>query len=327
MDEIYLSGVSERDRPWDKHRWHCELVAGLYRNKSEFFCYANRMHDCSRLLDFILKSDDAGEVKLKLQTAWFCRVRHCPVCQWRRSLMWRARFYNAVPKLVQAHPTHKFIFLTLTVRNCDLKELRSTIQFMIKSWERLSKLKEFPALGYVRSLEITRSRSDQAHPHFHCLLMVPGSYFSHGYLSQAKWTHLWQRSMRLDYVPIVNVQSVRSKRGQVGYLAAIQAAMVETLKYSVKPDDLVLGVNLDENKNLVPSNQANQVNAEWLHELTRQLYKLRSTSVAGILRQFICDSDPQDLIHPEHQELDPVLDDDIHLFFSWREKVKRYARN
>ncbi|WP_170869787.1 protein rep, partial [Shigella sonnei] len=27
--------------------------------------------------------------RLRLREAHFCRVRHCPVCQWRRSLMWQ----------------------------------------------------------------------------------------------------------------------------------------------------------------------------------------------------------------------------------------------
>jgi plasmid rolling circle replication initiator protein Rep len=326
-NEIYLSDLSERDRPWDGHRWDCELVAGLYGQNEEFRRYAERMAGCSQFLDFILKSDDLGEIKLKLQEVWFCRVRHCPVCQWRRSLMWRARFYNAVPKIIQAYPSHRFIFLTLTVRNCDLKDLRSTVNLMVESWKRLTKLKDFPALGYVRSLEITRSRLNQAHPHFHCLLMVPGSYFkSRDYLSQVRWTELWQRSMRLDYPPRVDIRSVRSKTGETGGITALQAAIVETLKYSVKPSDLVAGVRLDQAKNLIPDSHVNQSETEWLYELTRQLHKLRATSVGGILRQFVSDSDPEDLIHPEGQELEPVLDDDIHLLFSWREQVKRYAK-
>jgi hypothetical protein len=208
-----------------------------------------------------------------------------------------------------------------------LKDLRSTVNLMVESWKRLTKLKDFPALGYVRSLEITRSRLNQAHPHFHCLLMVPGSYFkSRDYLSQVRWTELWQRSMRLDYPPRVDIRSVRSKTGETGGITALQAAIVETLKYSVKPSDLVAGVRLDQAKNLIPDSHVNQSETEWLYELTRQLHKLRATSVGGILRQFVSDSDPEDLIHPEGQELEPVLDDDIHLLFSWREQVKRYAK-
>jgi hypothetical protein len=29
-----------------------------------------------------------------LSASRFCRVRTCPVCQWRRSLMWKAKAYQ-----------------------------------------------------------------------------------------------------------------------------------------------------------------------------------------------------------------------------------------
>ena len=35
--------------------------------------------------------------------------------------------------------------------------------------------------------------------------MVPPSYFSHGYLSHAKWVALWQQSLRVDYQPVIHV--------------------------------------------------------------------------------------------------------------------------
>lgn len=361
-NEIYLSDVSERDRPWDVHRWQAELVADLYRASannegdtgsytgyqsseavSSSVRYAERMEKCSRCLEFALKSDDLGEIKFKLQTAEFCRVRYCPTCQWRRSLMWRARFLEAVPKILEAYPKHSFIFLTLTVRNCELAELRETVQLMNKAWGRLSDLKEFPAKGFVRSLEVTRnSEADQAHPHFHALLMVPDSYFKKTYLSQKRWRELWQRSLRIDYDPWINVKKVRPDfkgtpakfyDGDTQFISGgaetvgLHKALCETLKYSVKPGDLIGGSIVGPDFNL-RADPRNEVNAAWLVELTKQMHNLRATTVGGVFRQFLKEEEPEDLIHPDGQADDEDLqEEDIRLFFGWRSRVKRYAQN
>jgi hypothetical protein len=47
------------------------------------------------------------KVKLKLKNAYFCRVRFCPVCQWRRSLRWQAKVYQALPQLRRDYPDTK----------------------------------------------------------------------------------------------------------------------------------------------------------------------------------------------------------------------------
>ena len=72
-----------------------------------------------------------------LKQAIFCRCRHCTTCQWRRSLLWKAMMYQTYDKLREQYPTHRFVFLTLTVKNCEIGELRSTLQHMNKSWQRL----------------------------------------------------------------------------------------------------------------------------------------------------------------------------------------------
>ncbi len=329
--DVYLSDVSDRDRPWDKHAHQRELVSSLYRlstdEDSDFWRYADRMNDCSQLLDFIVKSNDAGEFKLKLQTARFCRVRHCPVCQWRKSMMWRGRFINTIPKILKNHPNHRFIFLTLTIKSPELEELRSTITQMNKGWERLVKLKKFPAEGFVKSLEVTRGKDDRPHPHFHALLMVPNSYFAgRSYMSQSCWQKLWQNSLRIDYSPQVDVRCVRDKKGSTFGLEAIKAGVLETLKYSVKPGDLTGEADEDESGDLV-NNTRNWFNSTWLLELTRQMHNVRAISIGGVLKKYFSEDDPEDLIHPEGQELDEILEDDLHLFFGWRSSVKKYALN
>ncbi|MFZ5063913.1 protein rep, partial [Escherichia coli] len=77
---------------------------------------------------------------------------HCPVCQWRRSLMWQARFYQSLPSIQQEQPKARWLFLTLTVRNCKVSELGDTLTAMNSAWNRLRLRKEFkPVLGWVRT--------------------------------------------------------------------------------------------------------------------------------------------------------------------------------
>lgn len=303
---LYLSDLSPTDKPWDKHRKHAAIVQTLY-DRSELATYANRIRECSQRLCFALEPQDTGEMKLRLRTARFCRVRHCPVCQWRRSLVWRARFLKAVPNVLQDHPNANWLFLTLTVRNCALEELRATVEEMNKAFGRMVKRKQFPALGYVRSLEVTRGRDGSAHPHFHILMVVRPSYFKgQTYLSQETWTELWKSCLRIDYTPIVNIKAVKPKHKDNDN--GIQIAILETLKYGVKESDLI-------------------ADSQWLEELTKQLHKTRAVSVSGLLKQYISEEEPEDLINTDEEGIDEsVTEEEQQLWFGWREMVSRYIR-
>lgn len=305
-DEIQLCEVSPRDKPWDLHRANSDRVRDLY-DSTDLQRYADRLKECSKWLEFAPITTDEGSLGIKLQSARFCRVRQCPVCQWRRSLMWRARFIQAVPRILESHPKARFIFLTLTVQNCELTDLRATLQAMNKAWQRLCERKQFPALGWVKSVEVTRSVDGTAHPHFHALLMVEESYFKKGYLSQATWTELWQKSLRADYTPIVNVKTVKPRPGHEGDLAAaVVAGVLETLKYGVKESDLT-------------SDRA------WLVELTRQLHKTRAVAVGGVMKTFIQEEEPEDLINSDDDSELNELDEFSRLYFGWRERIERYV--
>jgi len=310
-DSEYLSDLSPKDKPWDSHRAIADTVQNLYRS-ARLDKYADRIQTCGKLLEFALRSDDQGDVSFKLHSAHFCRVRHCPVCQWRRSMKWQAKMFSAMPEITQAYPTHRWIFVTFTVRNCDLVDLRAVVDDMNKAFKRLSQLKAFPAIGWIKSLEVTRNAdTGQAHPHFHCLMLVDSKYFGgRNYIKQEEWRSLWQRCLRVDYLPVVNVKAVKPKKNKItDELDDIGQAIVETLKYSVKEEDLVA----DE---------------DWLVELTTQLHKTRAIAIGGVLKNFLKDeSDNDDLIHIEEKEEEPEIEENkINIFFGWREVIKRYRK-
>ncbi len=208
-NKVYLSEISPEDKPWDKHRRHADITESYYSG-SDFDKYAERMSFCSLLLEFGFNTTQDDTLKLKLWSAKFCRVRLCPVCQCRRSYRWKAKMYNVLPQIVEKYPTHRWLFLTITQRHVPITELRQTLVEMNKGFHRLIKRKSFPAVGWMRSTEVTRSENGYAHQHYHCLLMVPTAYFGRSYLNQEKWSALWRDVMRLDYDPIIDIRAVRA---------------------------------------------------------------------------------------------------------------------
>jgi len=308
---VFLSDLSDRDKKFDYFRTAADAIAALFA-ESEYESYCQRISDCAFLLDFAFDLEGpAGQQKLKLRGARFCRAPRCPICQWRRALMWRAKFFRLLPCLLLDNPKIRFLFLTLTVRNCPLQDLRTTISQMNAAWHRLIKRKDFGAVGFIKSLEITRKPDGCCHPHFHSLLVVPPSYFSHRYVNQREWAQLWKESLRIDYDPRIDIRIIRSKPNCDN---PIFAGILETLKYSVKPGDLVGFGNREQDK-------------FWLCEFTKQIYKLKLINTGGIFKKYLqeLEEEPEDLIHSGDICDADMQDSVMHIYFKWEPRLKKYV--
>ena len=295
-DDIYLSVISPEDKPWNKHRKYADIVESYYSG-SDFDKYAEKMSFCSLLLEFGFSTTEDNLLKLKLWSAKFCRLRHCPVCQWRRSLRWKAKMYNVLPQIVEKYPTYRWLFLTITQENVPMTELRQTLVEMNKGWQRLIKRKAFSAVGWMRSTEVTRSKNGYAHQHFHCLLLVKPEYFTTWYMEQQEWTQLWRDVMRLNYDPIIDIRAVDEGNTP-------NALVPELAKYITKESDLA-------------------ANREWFLELTKQLHGMRAIATGGILKEYLRDmpEEPEDLIGSDGDGMD---EDFGRLLFGWRRQEKKY---
>jgi plasmid rolling circle replication initiator protein Rep len=300
---IQFNKVDERltpdnlqDTPWDKHRRYADRVMSHYAG-SKFDRYAERISLCSQLLEFDLKAVDGDAMRLQLKSARFCRLRHCPVCQWRRSLMWKAKAYQVLPKVIQQYPTHRWLFMTLTQKNIHITELRKTLTEMNKSFKRMVGRKIFPAIGWLKATEVTRGKYETAHPHFHCLLMVPASYFSHGYIKQSTWVELWRDCLRLDYNPVMDIRAVKKDLNP-------SVLIPELLKYCTKESDMV-------------------ADREWFLELTQQLHNMRAISTGGVLKEYLRELESEQI---ESVEIDAnrVGEECGQLLFGWRHSDNKY---
>jgi hypothetical protein len=216
--------------------------------------------------------------------------------------MWQARFLQTLPSIEAAHPSARWLFLTLTVRNCAISELRAQIRSMNEAWNRLRLRQEFGAVqGWIRTTEVTRGRDGSAHPHFHVLMMVkPGYFAGKNYVTQSRWADLWRECARLDYQPIVDIRTVKPKPGSTE--SPLRRAVAETLKYAVKPEDM---------------------QGDWLLELTRQVHRLRFIASGGVLRDVLREADESDedlMLAEDGEGGEPTL------FFDWRREIRRYAK-
>ena len=296
----FLESLSEKDKPWDKHRRNADIISNYYR-LGGMDSHADRVAFCSQFLEFkVVPSKVVGQQKLKLASAKFCRVRHCPICQWRRSLRWKAKAYENLPKVVADYPNGRWIFLTLTMKNCQLTDLRDTLSHLNQSFRRLSQLKAFPGIGWVKSVEVTRGRDGKsAHPHLHCLILLKDSYYKEDYLSKSDWIALWKQSLRVDYCPVLDVKAIRAESSPVGLIA-------EVLKYQCKESDLV-------------------ASPEWFLEYVNQVHGTRAVGVGGVLREYFreLEEEPDDLVGYDEQSMEET--ESPSLYFRWNRAIKKYV--
>jgi len=215
-------------------------------------------------------------------------------------MLWRAKFFQTLPTIEAMHPNAHWLFLTLTVKNPQISDLKETLQHMTQSWRRLIARKSFKSavLGYVRTTEVTLGQDGTAHPHYHVMLLVKPSYFGKNYITQSAWSMLWQDALDVDYVPITHVKKIKGD---------LTKGIIETLKYSTKPSDML-------------------TDPAWFLELTKQTHKMRFVATGGVLKDVFKDDDSatdQDLVTVGDKDENPD-DDGRRIIFGFNRVELRY---
>lgn len=237
-----------KERPWKKHKSNSLLLSESFARLSKEK-KAENVANCGSMLKFNVCPE--GHEK-RLSWANFCRVRLCPMCSWRRSLLVAHQLKLVAHEANKRQPL-RWLFLTLTIKNCYGEDLFETISHLMNSWQRLTQRKPFKnaVVGWFRAFEITRNQLDDTyHPHFHVLLGVQPSYFRNKekYLSHADWVGLWRKSLQVDYQPVVDVRTVKNKRNPEKEQKILAdkgielagSAVAEMAKYSTKAEDFLV---------------------------------------------------------------------------------------
>ena len=223
---------------------------------------------CGSMLQFLKERNLVSEeIRRRLVKGNFCKYRFCPMCQWRMARKVCREVLGRLRTIDEQHNGVALLFLTLTIKNEPLTELNSTVKLLSKAFYRMQQLKQYKdaVLGSIRAIEFLGDNTEagECHPHFHCLLVVNKSYFkSRDYINFEEWTNLWQRSLRVNYRPVINVQRVKPK----GKMSAIVAAALEVVKYSVTSSDL------------------EKLTREDFQELDRQTRNIRQYNYSGELK-------------------------------------------
>jgi len=193
------------------------------------------------------------------------------------------------------------LFWTLTTKNVqDGTELKKELSRMSEGFNRLIKYKKINKnlLGFFRATEVTVNKQDGSYnQHMHVLVFVKSTYFANkeNYITQDELSELWQKSMKLDYKPVVYIQVVKPKQRTNKQENALLAAAKETAKYPVKSTDYLTD---DEQENL-----------RVVQDLETGLHGKRLVSYGGIFKEIRKELKLKDIEEAELITTDSVDED------------------
>lgn len=297
--------------------------------------HAMRQATCGTWLKYAVTP---GTLEMALNKANWCKLRSCPICNKIKSIKRRIKVFTGLSNLHDQHPDLRFAFLTLTVKNCHQSELRSTVQLMEKSWIRFYRSQDFPAIGFIKSLEVTRAKDcfygghylgrlgaksiktwktelqkvtdwkesrwkeyfcEECHPHFHVLLTLPETYRP----ESSTWLTQPQWASLWGWAMKINykpVVDIRSCYAKDDH--SLGGAIFEATKYTFKPLDMI--------DRLAPF-------------LFRQLHGLKLNSIGGILRNYI-NEDTLSRIDTQMSSGDEYRQSGLPLEYKWSNEDGRY---
>lgn len=276
---------------------------------------AERCEKCSKIVVWSHQRHiETGEERLKIKKKSSCHVRFCACCCWDRQRK-LSKIVHEVLTMLLDEMKLRYLFVTFTIKNPEIKDLRQSVAEMQKGFERMVKTQKWQKsiLGYCRVLEITKpkkaTQQGKIHPHFHVLLAVKPSYFSGGnYLSTKDYASMWQKALRTDYTPLCDVRIVHprgAKKGQVTEVESVSsnamvAAVAEMIKYPMKDTDL------------------KKFTVDDFKIIDEQMKKVRAINFGGVLKA----------MKKKYADLDKVeLDDeDLKFWLEIQELIAQYFR-
>jgi len=253
---------------------------------------ATNMIDCGQRLQFgLYENIQTLEQQKKLEEMYTCKDRFCAFCNWRRARKLGIHSYKVL-SAIESENNVRYIFATFTVKNCHINDLSKTIKLMNKSFAKMIETKRYKnsILGFMRALEYPpqKDNKEYIHPHFHCLFVVPTNYFkttNNLYIKQDEWIQMWQKVLRVDYAPSVDIRIIKSQNGS----DPIAKAVAETVKYPLKAVDL------------------KDMNVKLFQELVQQMNRKRALAFGGIIKEYrkklvLDDVEDGDLIYDDFED-------------------------
>lgn len=287
-----------KDRSWayrkQKNAEYAEELSEVYnlleaQGKNTFITdeKLKNVSCCGEVMMF--RDTDEG---LKLEHALLCKDKLCPICAWRRSRKNGQIMRTVMGEFVNRFPTARYLHITLSAKNCKGQRLSEGFKELSEAWTRLKKYKKVDKnlLGFIRGTEVTYNvKRDDFNQHMHILLAVRSTYFknSDNYIKQQEWRQLWQKALKVDYLPVVHVQVVKEKETSEDFQdldlkisKGLFFSILEVCKYPLKP--LNLPEDFDHKKKI-----------EVLSHLVVGLYRRRQMGFGGEIKRIKKDLEAQ----------------------------------
>lgn len=246
-EQFLVDRHSKTDKivPWHEKKYQALQIAKAYDHLSktdpEFKAKAYKISRCGTLLEFrrYLEACELIEIgELRLDRANFCRLRGCPMCDWRRSLKIYGQTSQIMDKLEGLK--YRFLFVTMSFRNCDGAQMRHEIKRLFRAFVKLLDRKKVKkqVKGAMRTLEVTHNLDiasdfyNTFNLHLHGIFVVKPSYFKgNNWIKQPEWQDIWKEVGKVAYDPHFHIKAVKPKD---------KGAIREVSKYSTKPNDILL---------------------------------------------------------------------------------------
>jgi len=313
-NSLDLQELSPIDDKWNYSKSAADMVSRMLLERA-YQKHGERVGACADRLTFNRSTDLEGTSKLKLHSVNLCHVRICPICMVCKSRVESKRLTKAIEQIEIDEPKNNYLLLTLTIKNIAIKRLRETLKQMSLAWQRLVKLKIFKKIseGYFRSLEVTKDKNYDAHPHYHVLIAVNPSYFSHNYITQESWTNMWKASLRIDYIPIVDIRRIDDFNKQLSKHENLKRGVKEVAKYITKVKDLI--------------GNGSSKDGDWLCVYFDQITNIKKNNVSGIFKLYMSDDEPdeQEILNSSYDDEENTKDlSKPTISFLWFRGSKKY---
>lgn len=249
-----------------------------------------------------------------------CRSRHCANCQRIKAYVWQMKMQEIIPELSINFKNGKYLFITFTVKNPKIKNLRLVLKCMSRAYAKMFQRKAFRfVVGGIRSTEITRGKSgdDEAHPHFHAIICLKTTYFKkENYLTADDWGKHWGECLQSEYekegldynekdypkgFPRVDIRVAKSADGKQEITNKNIAEHGEqlinyVLKYSIKGSDLLKDGKADK----------------WFFEFDKQVKGIRMIAPVGVVKTMLGELERDQFdYYKEQAKIEKLVSEDV----------------
>ncbi len=224
LDNIEASVLSDN---WPTYRdLRKSYCLEEYNATEELYSYLDKLngknrvealHKC-RTFAWFARCTETGRVHVCSNS---CRQRWCPICTGTRSNY----IVRSLEEWIQNVKNPRFMTLTLRHTNAPLVHQIESIYKFFRYLRRDKQFKQF-VQGGVWFFQVKLSkRSDQWHPHIHCI--IQGRYMPKGWLSR-KWKQITKTST------IVDIKAIKNKSEIARYVARYCARPAKLSEYPVE---------------------------------------------------------------------------------------------